>query len=197
MTRWTSNGGAAPWAPCTAACASSCTPGWPGSIPVPGIAEHLGLEPWLRPAVQDAIAATRRLVVTDQLTYGVLHGEPEAANFRIDPGTGRVGLVGWAGAGTGPLVYDVASAVLVAGGPSAAARPDRRLPARGPVPPEECEVALPVLLRMRAAELAHRAAARIYAGGVPLGTTRCSGRPQVAVALTQVSGAPVLVEDEA
>ncbi|GAA2328219.1 phosphotransferase [Dactylosporangium salmoneum] len=135
---------------------------------VPREAPHLTLEPWLRPAVRDTAAAVRRIMVTDQLTYGVLHGDPRAAHFRLDPDTGAVGLVGWAAAGTGPLLADLAAAVLAAGGPAnAAGLPEAYLRA-GPVPADECEAVLPALLCHRAALAAAGTAARIHVdGGTP------------------------------
>ena len=121
-------------------------------------AAHLDLEPWLRPAVAEAVAALAKLAITDQLTYGVLHGDPVAGVFRIDVTTGRTGLTGWGPAATGPLVYDVAAAVIDAGGPGAATELLDGYLAAGPVTREELEAALPVLLRFRWAEEADRCA---------------------------------------
>ena len=79
-------------------------------------AAYLGIEPWLRPAVAEAVTAMTRLTVTDRLTYGVLHGDPAPEIFLVDPATGRAGLLDCGASGTGPLLYDVAAAVLYAGG---------------------------------------------------------------------------------
>jgi homoserine kinase type II len=104
-------------------------------------------------------------MVTDQLTYGVLHNDPRAWHFRLDPATGAVGLVGWASAGTGPLLADLAAAVLAAGGPAAAdGLVEAYLGASG-VPRDECEAALPALLCLHAALASADAAVRIYADG--------------------------------
>jgi homoserine kinase type II len=130
-------------------------------------APHLDIEPWLRPAIADAVAAVTRLTVTDQLTYGVLHGDPLAGAFRMDPATGRTGLVGWGPAATGPLVYDVAAAVVDAGGPAAAAGLLDGYAAAGPVTPDEIEAALPVLLRFRWAVRADWCARRLAGAGAP------------------------------
>jgi Ser/Thr protein kinase RdoA (MazF antagonist) len=119
---------------------------------------HLALEPWLRPAVVDAISATIRLTVTDRLTYGVLHGDPAPGDFVVDPGTGRAGLLDCGIGRTGPLVYDVAAAVAYAGGPDHAAELLDGYLAAGPVPADELHAALPVLLRFRWAVQADRAA---------------------------------------
>jgi homoserine kinase type II len=132
---------------------------------------HLARPAWLRPAVRAAVEAFRRLRVTDQLTYGVLHGEPSPGDFRLDPATGRVGVVEWGSAVTGPLVYDVAAAVLFAGGEAASAElVDGYLAAAaiaptGAVSRDECEAALPTMLRLRAAVLADRLAARLARDG--------------------------------
>jgi Ser/Thr protein kinase RdoA (MazF antagonist) len=113
---------------------------------------HLGLVPWLRPAIVAALGALTRLTVTDQLTYGVLHGDPAAEAFRIDPDTGSTGIVDWRAAATGPLVYDLAAAVGYAGGIGAAGELIDGYLSAGPVSADEVESALPVLLRYWYAE---------------------------------------------
>ena len=124
---------------------------------------HLAVEPWLRPAVADAVTAMTRLTVTDRLTYGVLHGDPAAQGFVLDPGSGRAGLLDWGACGTGPLVYDVAAAVVYAGGYEAAGELLDGYVAAGPVDREELDAALPVLLRFRWAVQADLFARRLSA----------------------------------
>ncbi|GIE96815.1 phosphotransferase enzyme family protein [Paractinoplanes rishiriensis] len=121
-------------------------------------AAHLDAAPWLRAAVADAVSATTRLTVTDRLTYGVLHGDPAPASFVVDAGTGRAGLLDCGASGVGPLVYDVAAAVVYAGGPRHAAELIDGYLAAGPVRRDELDAALPVLLRLRWAVQADRAA---------------------------------------
>jgi Ser/Thr protein kinase RdoA (MazF antagonist) len=123
-------------------------------------APHLDAEPWLRGAVADAVAAATRLTVTDRLTYGVLHGDPAPAGFVVDPSTGRAGLLDCGASGVGPLVYDVAAAVVYAGGTDRAAELIDGYVAAGPVRRDEVDAALPVLLRLRWAVGADRAARR-------------------------------------
>src|SRR5690242_6342450 len=123
-------------------------------------APHLDAAPWLRTAVADALGAATRLTVTDRLTYGVLHGDPAPTSFVVDPGTGRAGLLDCGASGVGPLVYDVAAAVLYVGGPCRAADLIDGYLAAGPVRRDELEAALPVLLRLRWAVRADRAAQR-------------------------------------
>ncbi|WP_127501272.1 phosphotransferase enzyme family protein [Actinoplanes solisilvae] len=128
--------------------------------PLDPAAAHLDAEPWLRAAVTDASAAAKRLTVTDRLTYGVLHGDPAPGGFVVDPSTGRAGLLDCGASGVGPLVYDVAAAVVYAGGlPRAEELLDGYL-AAGPVGADELYAVLPVLLRLRWAERADRAARR-------------------------------------
>ncbi len=121
-------------------------------------AAHLAVEPWLRGAVADAVAAALRLTVTDRLTYGVLHGDPAPGGFVVDPGTGRAGLLDCGASEVGPLVYDVAAAVIYAGGVDRAGELIDGYLAAGPVDADELHSALPVLLRLRWAVQADRAA---------------------------------------
>jgi Ser/Thr protein kinase RdoA (MazF antagonist) len=123
-------------------------------------APHLAADPWLRRAVADAVTAATRLAVADRLTYGVLHGDPAPGSFVVDPGTGRAGLLDCGLSATGPLVYDVAAAVVYAGGPARAGELIDGYLAAGPVDRGELEAALPVLLRLRWAEQAFQAARR-------------------------------------
>ncbi|MFD0517307.1 phosphotransferase enzyme family protein [Paractinoplanes durhamensis] len=128
--------------------------------PLDPAAAHLSAEPWLRGAVADAVGAATRLTVTDRLTYGVLHGDPSPASFVVDPGTGRAGLLDCGASGVGPLVYDVAAAVGYAGGADRATDLIDGYVAAGPVRRDELEAALPVLMRLRMAVFADRAARR-------------------------------------
>jgi homoserine kinase type II len=121
-------------------------------------AAHLAVQPWLRGAVADAVTATTRLTVTDRLTYGVLHGDPAPGGFVVDVRTGKAGLLDCGASGVGPLVYDVAAAVIYAGGIARAAEMIDGYLAAGPVGSDELHAALPVLLRWRWAVLADRAA---------------------------------------
>ncbi len=128
---------------------------WP---PVDPEAGHLDAEPWLRAAVTEASNAAKRVTVTDRLTYGVLHGDPAPGGFVVDPGTGRAGLLDCGAGGVGPLVYDVAAAVAYAGGVERAGELIDGYVAAGPVDADEVHAVLPVLLRLRWAVLADRAA---------------------------------------
>ncbi|WP_189669640.1 phosphotransferase enzyme family protein [Promicromonospora soli] len=75
----------------------------------PGVSAH----PWLPPAIEAARAAADHLAVT----WSVLHTDPAPEAFRHDDATGTTGLIDWTGACRGPVLYDVASAVMYLGGP--------------------------------------------------------------------------------
>lgn len=78
-------------------------------------ADYLSLRPWLRPAIVaalDVLEAAR----PDAMSWGLLHTDPAADAFRLDPVTGRCGVIDWAYAVCGPLIYDLASAAMYVGG---------------------------------------------------------------------------------
>ncbi|GIJ49832.1 hypothetical protein Val02_67180 [Virgisporangium aliadipatigenens] len=126
-------------------------------------AAHLGVADWVRPVVAAAVEAVAKISVTDVLSHGVLHGDPVAAAFRVDGGSGRTGLVDWGAAGSGPLVYDLACAVMHAGGPEHAADLIEGYVTSAPVPPDEVEAVLPTMLRFRHAVEADSAARGVWA----------------------------------
>src|SRR5262249_20080864 len=100
----------------------------------------------------------------DQLTYGVLHGDPTPDGFRLDADSGRVALLDWDSAGTGPLVYDLACAVLSVGGPAHADHLVERYLRHAPRCGAEVSAALPTMLRFRYAVQADWYAARLAGG---------------------------------
>jgi Ser/Thr protein kinase RdoA (MazF antagonist) len=112
-------------------------------------APHLDVEPWVRGAVAGALTAYRQL---PPLTTGLLHTDPAPEAFRYD---GAVcGLIDWSTATRGPLLYDVASAVMYVGGPEQAGPLLAAYRAAGVLPAGEL-AHLPVLLRLRWAVQAH------------------------------------------
>jgi homoserine kinase type II len=74
-------------------------------------APHLGIEPWIRPA----IAPVLNDLASFQGTYGVLHGDPSTESFLLDEETQTVGVIDWGAVWWGPLLYDLASARMYAG----------------------------------------------------------------------------------
>jgi homoserine kinase type II len=123
-------------------------------------AEHLALRPWLRPAVGaalDALDAAR----PDDMTWGLLHADPAPGAFRLDRATGRCGIIDWSYALYGPLLYDVASAVMYVGGPGQAGTLLRAYRGAGNLPAAEIEHGLAPMLRFRWAVQANYFAWRI------------------------------------
>jgi Ser/Thr protein kinase RdoA (MazF antagonist) len=127
-------------------------------------ASHLGLRPWVRPAVSaavDALAALQRREPT--WPQGLLHADPAPEAFRHDAATGDCGIIDWSSAHYGPLLYDLASAVMYLGGPRpAAAMTDAYLSA-GILTEREVAGGLPIMLRFRWAVQADYFAWRITA----------------------------------
>ena len=80
-------------------------------------AEHLSIRDWVRPAVADALAMWENLP-PDSLTWGLLHTDPAPEAFLLDADTGVCGLIDWDTGMVGPLMYDLASAVMYVDGPS-------------------------------------------------------------------------------
>jgi homoserine kinase type II len=111
-------------------------------------AGHLSLRPWLRPAVTAAVAA---LDDRGGLTWtsGLLHADPAPEAFRLDPATGRCGIIDWSTALHGPLLYDLASAVMYLGGPASAGDMIEAYLASSPLSRAEADDGLAVMLRFR------------------------------------------------
>lgn len=109
---------------------------------------HTAVRPWVRPA----LARMREAAVgleSAWLTWGELHGDPAGESFLLDPEGGQCGLIDWGAYTRGPRVYDLASAVMYAGGIGHAdALVDGYLE-YGPVGAGEVERALGILLGWR------------------------------------------------
>ncbi|WP_433496132.1 phosphotransferase enzyme family protein [Micromonospora sp. CA-248089] len=78
-------------------------------------APHLLVRPWVQPSVAAALAGYEALDV-GSLSWGLLHTDPAPEAFRLDRKTGECGLIDWSIAMSGPLMYDLASAVMYVGG---------------------------------------------------------------------------------
>ncbi len=76
---------------------------------LPGVDAHR----WLAPAIKAVHAETDPLTVT----WSMLHTDPSPEAFIHNDSTAVTGLIDWAGAKRGPVLYDVASAVMYLGGP--------------------------------------------------------------------------------
>ena len=78
-----------------------------------GVKDHA----WLVRAIESVRADTDSVA----LTWSALHTDPAPEAFVHDDSTGVTGLIDWAGSQRGPVLYDVASAVMYLGGTEQAA----------------------------------------------------------------------------
>lgn len=128
---------------------------------LPGVGAH----PWLGQVVEAVRAETDPLAVT----WSVLHTDPSPEAFVHDDSTGVTGLIDWAGAQRGPVLYDVASAVMYLGGTERAAAFLSTYRALGPLATQETQQ-LDAFRRFReaiqGAYFARRLAANDITGGI-------------------------------
>lgn len=96
---------------------------------MPGVEAH----PWLVAAIEAVRDETDALA----LTWSLLHTDPAPEAFIHDDETSVTGLIDWAGARRGPVLYDVASAVMYLGGTRAASVFLSVYQAQGPLSPGE------------------------------------------------------------
>ena len=111
-------------------------------------ADYMGVRDWIRPAVAAVLSEYARLD-PDSLTSGLLHSDPAPEAFRIDRSTGVVGLIDWGAALSGPLLYDLASAVMYVGGLDRADVLIDAYLASGALPTAEVERGVSTMLRFR------------------------------------------------
>jgi Ser/Thr protein kinase RdoA (MazF antagonist) len=113
-------------------------------------APHLGLRPWIRPAVGAAVDALDEFrCQAPRWPEGLLHADPAPEAFRYDSATGNCGIIDWSSALHGPLLYDLASAVMYLGGPDRAAAMTGAYQQAGLLSQQEITDGLPVMLRFR------------------------------------------------
>lgn len=98
---------------------------------MPGVEAH----PWLVAAIEAVRDETDPLT----LTWSVLHTDPAPEAFIHNDKTSVTGLIDWAGARRGPVLYDVASAVMYLGGPQDASAFLSTYQAQGPLTAEEMQ----------------------------------------------------------
>lgn len=100
------------------------------------------------PAVRDAIAAYDALPPSS-LTWGLLHTDPAPEACLLDKATGTCGLIDWDTGLVGPLMYDVASAVMYVGGSVRATALLEAYLGEGVIDSSEIERTLEPMLRLR------------------------------------------------
>ena len=126
-------------------------------------APHLAIRPWVRPAVT-AVLGEYDAMAAESLSWGLLHTDPAPEAFRLNPVTGECGLIDWSTAMTGPLLYDLASAVMYVGGLARADPLVEAYVAGGVMSRTEAEQGLPTMVRFRWAVQADYFARRLTAG---------------------------------
>lgn len=126
-------------------------------------ADHLALRRWLQPAVRAALDSWDSLPPSS-LTWGLLHTDPAPEAFLLQPETGVCGLIDWDRGLIGPLMYDLASAVMYVGGPGRATQLVDAYLEHGALGRDEVERTLEPMLRMRWAVQADYFARRIVTG---------------------------------
>ena len=122
-------------------------------------------QPWLARVLEVVRAETDPLTVT----WATIHTDPSPEAFVHDDDTGVTGLIDWAGATRGPVLYDVASTVMYLGGPDRATAFLAAYRARGPLAADEMRH-LGAFRRLReavqATYFAWRVAAHDLTGGI-------------------------------
>ena len=123
-------------------------------------ASHLAVRPWIRPAIEAALAAWDALG-PESVRWAPLHTDPAPEAFRLDPRTGVCGLIDWDLGVVGPLLYDLASARMYLGGPGRSEPVVAAYLATGALTRDEVERGLDTLARLRWAVQADYFARRI------------------------------------
>jgi homoserine kinase type II len=118
------------------------------------------VEPWIRPAVIDALAAWEAIPPAS-LSWAPLHTDPAPEAFRLDRRSGTCGLIDWDFGVVGPLLYDLASAEMYVGGPTRSEPLISAYLATGVLGRDEVVRGLPALARLRWAVQADYFAMRI------------------------------------
>jgi homoserine kinase type II len=80
---------------------------------------------------------------------GLLHADPAPEAFRLDLASAQCGIIDWSSARYGPLLYDLASAVMYLGGPTRASAMTDTYQAAALLTGREIAEGLPVMLRFR------------------------------------------------
>lgn len=116
------------------------------------------VEPWIRPSFRAVLAEQAQL---SALTWGTLHTDSAHEAFRYDEQGDQVGLIDWSGATEGPLLYDVALALMYLGGRSNSAVFWKVYRDSSPAPETELIEYIAAFTRLRAAVQAARFSMRV------------------------------------
>lgn len=105
------------------------------------------VEPWVAPTITRVLEEYRGL---PDLTWGLLHTDPAPEAF-LRANSGEVAVIDWTGAGRGPVLYDVASALMYLGGRQHAEPFWNAYLSHSPAPTRELTEHLGAFTRYRAA----------------------------------------------
>ncbi|MBA8795960.1 homoserine kinase type II [Friedmanniella endophytica] len=114
---------------------------------------------WLAPLLADLLD---RYDALPPLGWGVVHADPAPEAF-LRTRSGEVGIIDWSAGQDGPLVYDVASALMYLGGRERGAAFLDRYREIGPLPPGELDAHLDLFGLLRAGVQAEYFAGRLAA----------------------------------
>ena len=84
--------------------------------------DHMDLEPWIRPVVEEALRDIDTSAVASRLTWAGLHGDPGPGDFLVRGED--TALIDWGATMHGPALYDLASAAYFLGCSIGDARPE-------------------------------------------------------------------------
>jgi homoserine kinase type II len=123
-------------------------------------AAHLDVQPWVRPAIREAVAEMSAVQQRMPLTPGLLHADAGPNSILIDA-SGQVAIIDWGAVTWGPLVYDVASSRICLQDDTGFGRFLSGYLSIVPLPAEEL-TALPTFVRFRWAVQADYFARRLW-----------------------------------
>jgi Ser/Thr protein kinase RdoA (MazF antagonist) len=123
-------------------------------------AAHLDVQPWVRPAIREAVAEVSAVQQCMPLTTGLLHADAGPTSILIDA-SGQMAIIDWGAVTWGPLVYDVASSRICLQDDTGFGRFLSGYLGMVPLPAEEL-TALPTFVRFRWAVQADYFAPRLW-----------------------------------
>lgn len=114
----------------------------------------------MRPAIVTALADWQNLPPTS-LTWGLLHTDPAPEAFLFNAESEGCGLIDWDTGSFGPLIYDLASAVMYVGGQESGGALVNAYLDQGVLDRSEMDKSLEPMLRLRWAVQADYFARRV------------------------------------
>jgi homoserine kinase type II len=161
----------------------------------PWLREH-GTDParegWVQRVVEEVLSEYDEL---PPITWAQLHTDPEPEAFRRDE-RGDIGVIDWAGSVPGPVLYDLASALMYAGSDGAASRVLAGYESVGVLPELELRAHLATFKRFRAAVQAVYFSKRLHDADLTGITGQAENRQGLRDARALLHAAGISVTDE-